>query len=66
VVPGNLNPKAPVMDLYPLALMHANVYRKLDRRTRDSKIVNTFDGRATDDAAGSRTRPTGSSSRSPT
>lgn len=50
IAPGNLNPKAPIMDLYDLARHRGMAYRKLMRRTRDTKKVTAFDGKDTDDA----------------
>lgn len=50
IAPGNLNPKAPIMDLYDLARHRGMAYRKLMRRTRDLKKVTGFDGRDAEDA----------------
>ncbi len=50
LVPGNLMPKSPCMDLYDLH-MHYNVaYRKLARETRDYKKNQAYRGGTSDEA----------------
>lgn len=50
VVPGNLMPKGPIMDLYDLHRHYNGTYRKLLRRTRDSKKITVYESSNTDDA----------------
>lgn len=54
-----LPPKAPVMDLIDLHRAMNGTYRKLLRRTRDSKIVTFFDSTGTDDAERALKAPDG-------
>lgn len=50
VVPGNLMPKGPIMDLYDLHRHYNGAYRKLMRRTRDTKKITVYESSQTDDA----------------
>lgn len=49
-VPGNLQPKAPIMDLIDLHRSYNNAYRKLLRQTRDYKQGLAYRGANTDEA----------------
>lgn len=59
IMPGNLMPKAPIMDLMPLHLSINNGYRKLLRQTRDAKRVTPYRGGNTEDAKRLRDEPDG-------
>lgn len=49
MVPGNIMPKAPIMDLFDLHRHYNKNYRKLLRRSADAKTVTCFDADASDD-----------------
>lgn len=50
IMPGNLMPKAPVMDLFDLHRHYNRTYRKLMERTGRAKSVTVYDSADTDDA----------------
>lgn len=50
IMPGNINPKAPIMDLIDLHRHYNSAYRKLLRQTRDYKKILPYRGGNTDEA----------------
>jgi hypothetical protein len=58
-VPGNLMPKAPIMDLFDLHRHFNRTYRKLMRRTADAKTVTVFDATQTDVVTRFKNEPDG-------
>lgn len=58
-MPGNLQPKAPIMDLIDLHRHYNRAYRKLMRQTRDAKKVMGYRGGQTDEVKRLQDEPDG-------